>query len=55
MIIYTGSPYLQMEMIDMSKKIIQCPTCYEPMVVRVLESGVTKLFKLCDCDKEMNE
>lgn len=40
----------------MSKKIIQCPTCYEPMVVRVLESGVTKLFKLCDCDnKEMNE
>jgi hypothetical protein len=39
----------------MIKKIEQCPTCYEPMVVRVLEGGVTKLFKLCDCEKEMKE
>jgi len=37
------------------KKIQQCPVCFEPYIVRELEGGMTRLFKLCNCEKEMKQ
>ncbi|MEK9695931.1 MAG: hypothetical protein VW270_09210 [Candidatus Poseidoniales archaeon] len=32
----------------MSKKIVECPVCYDPIIV-TFENGFSRVFKTCDC------